>query len=248
MEADTIMAGTRPVPRWLLEQPIAHRGLHDNLAVPENSLAAFSAAIRAGMPIELDVHLLADQQVVVFHDDDLARMTGTEGLLAARDTPTLRSLRLLQTQEPIPLFAEVLRLVDGAVPLLIELKSMRLRVGELERAVLQALQGYGGAFALQSFNPLSVAYFRRHAPSICRGQLSLGRVGVPLTWRTRPDFIAYRVENLPNRSVSRLQRSGTPLLAWTICDWKQYERACALADNYIFERTPDFVPPFGPER
>lgn len=199
--------------------------------------------MRAGLPIELDVHLLADRQPVVFHDRTLLRMTGVEGNIEEHDAQSLRALRLLKTDYPIPLLADVLREVDGAVPLLIEIKNAHPIVGELEHAVLRELQNYRGAFAIQSFNALSVHYFRKHAPSICRGQLSVRSLGVPFARLTQPDFVAYYVDCLSDRLTARLRQSGTGVLAWTVTSAAQYERAKAFADNYIFETGVDFIPP-----
>jgi glycerophosphoryl diester phosphodiesterase len=235
------MSVARNTPRWLVEAPIAHRGLHDNVTVPENSFAAFQATVRAGLPIELDVRLSADGRTVVFHDGDLRRLTGAEGAVEAVDCDTLRALRLLGTDEPLPLLAEVLEAVNGATPLLIELKSMPF-TGELEAAVLKDLENYSGAFAVQSFNPRSVHYFKVHAPAICRGQLSGGRIGVPFAHLTQPDFVAYYVESLTKRFAARLRRGGRPLLAWTVTNAVQQARARELADNIIFEPAPDLMP------
>jgi glycerophosphoryl diester phosphodiesterase len=237
------MVKGKNVPDWLLAKPIAHRGLHAQGGAPENSLEAFHAAIRAGLPIELDVHLLADQQPVVFHDNDLMRLTGVEGKIEEQDAQSIRPLRLLQTDQAVPLFAEVLREVDGAAPLLIEIKSAASGVGALEQAVLRALQDYQGPFAIQSFNPMSVHYFKIHAPAICRGQLSGGNHGVPYAKLNLPNFVAYHVDALTPRRTARLRGLGVPLLAWTISNTTRYTQAKRFADNYIFDTTPDFTLP-----
>ena len=134
-------AARRPVPRWLTATPIAHRGLHALPDAPENSLAAFAAAVDAGYPIELDVRLLADGRVAVFHDHDLVRLTGVTGPLEARSAGDLRPLRLLGTDERIPLLPEVLDRVAGRIPLLVEIKPHPGGVGPLEQATLRAVQG-----------------------------------------------------------------------------------------------------------
>ena len=234
------MVTGKKVPDWLLAKPIAHRGLHAQGGAPENSLAAFHAAIRAGLPIEIDVHLLADQQSVVFHDNDLMRLTGVEGKIEDQDAQSIQSLRLLQTDQAVPLFAEVLKEVDGASPLLIEIKSLPSRVGALEQTVLRELQDYRGAFAIQSFHPMSVHYFKIHAPAICRGQLSGGSYGVPFANLNQPDFVAYHVDALTPRRTARLRGLGVPLLAWTVSSMTQYAQAKRFADNFIFDTTPDF--------
>src|SRR2546423_9182129 len=136
----------------LLSRPIAHRGVHRLPDVPENSLAAFQAAIDRGLPVELDVRLSADGQPVVLHDADLGRMTGKGVPVRSLAANEVRQLRLLNTQERVPLLRETLERVAGRVPLLIELKHHGMGVGPLERAVVAALRGYSGPFALQSFN------------------------------------------------------------------------------------------------
>lgn len=233
----------RKAPEWLLAKPIAHRGLHNGSEIPENSLAAFRAAIQVGLPIEIDVHLLADGQPVVFHDHTLQRLTGVEGKIEQQNAESLRALRLLGTDQAIPLLSETLREIDGVAPLLIEIKSMQPKAGPLEQAVWQELQGYRGDYAIQSFNPMAIDYFRRNAPEVCRGQLSGGRLGVPFVRLTQPDFVAYHVDALSSRMTSRLRRSGAALLAWTVRNAAQYEQAKRFADNYIFDTTPNFTLP-----
>lgn len=233
----------RNVPEWLVKTPIAHRGLHNGADIPENSLAAFQAAIQAGLPIEIDVYLLADGQVVVFHDHSLTRLTGAEGKIEEQTAETLRPLRLLGTDQAVPLFAETLREIDGRAPLLIELKTFTPKTGKLEEAVLQELQGYAGPYAVQSFNPMAIYYFRKHAPEVCRGQLSYGKLGVPFARLTHPDFIAYDVEALSDRRTARLRRYGIPLITWTVSKPAQYAVAQLQADNYIFDTTPEFTLP-----
>jgi glycerophosphoryl diester phosphodiesterase len=223
----------RSLPGWLTARPIAHRGLHALPDAPENSLAAFAAAIAAGHPIELDVRPLADGQLAVFHDPDLQRLTGTSGPIRTRSTEDIRDLRLLGTNEHVPLLPETLDFVAGRVPLLIEIKADDATVGPLEQATLQALSGYPGAFAIQSFRAATVTYLAEHAPEIVRGQLASND-----NWRgdaADPDFLAYSIESLPTPLSSALRAGGRALLCWTIRTPEQQRRAAALADNYIFE-------------
>ena len=220
---------------WLVQTPIAHRGSFDNLVVPENSLAAFQASIDRSLPIELDVYVSADGVPVVFHDGDLLRLTGSAGKVTDFTAGELTKLRLFGTEERLPLLADVLELVSGRVPLLIELKTHAPRVGRLERAVVEALKGYSGEAALQSFNPLSVGWLLRHAPGFLRGQLASGPAGPPPRSAAKADFVAYRVEDLPNPAVTRLRERGIPIIAWTVRSAEQKAPAMAYADNYIFE-------------
>ncbi|WP_017298886.1 glycerophosphodiester phosphodiesterase family protein [Nodosilinea nodulosa] len=225
---------------WITTRPIAHRGLHRGTAVPENSLAAFEAAIAACHPIELDVQLLADGHLVVFHDRDLKRLTGKKGRLAEQSLDTLRQLRLYDTDQFIPSLAEVLACVEGRVPLLIELKNEK-KVGRPEQALLKTLAGYGGQFAVQSFNPRSLQWFRHQAPEILRGQLASKpqqflRSNLLLTWASAPQFIAYNVKALPTLPTTLARRYfNVPLLAWTVRSPVDCDRALQHADNYIFD-------------
>ena len=151
---------------WLVETPIAHRGLHSK-TVPENSLLAFSKAIEKGYAIELDVHMLADGTIAVFHDASLARMTGNDGYIKYLNKNDLKALTLKGTKEHIPTLEEALKLIDGRVPVLIEIKNP-YKVGKIEQAVIDTLKNYQGEYAVQSFNPYSMGYFKQHAPNIIR--------------------------------------------------------------------------------
>ena len=234
---------------WLVEMPIAHRGLHDK-NTPENSLAAFSKAIEKGFAIELDVQLLADETVVVFHDNSLSRMTGNDGYIKFLNKNDLKVLKLKGTKEYIPTFEEVLKLVDGRTPLLIEIKNTQ-KVGKLEQKVIDLLKNYNGEFAVQSFNPFSLQYFKNHAPNILRGQLSGSFKGEKLAWFKKillkrlafnknvshPNFISYEYTALPNRYVKKYK--DIPLLAWTLRSKEEYLKVVKYCDNIIFE---NFVP------
>lgn len=231
-----------------LNKPIAHRGLHNiHEGIPENSLPAFLAAIAAGYPIELDVHLLADGSVVVFHDDDLARMCGDATRIQNIKSRELQKYRLGNTDEKIPLFAEVLEMVGGRVPVLIEIKQ-RMKVGRLEQAVADLLDKYNGEFALQSFNPFTLAWFVRNRPGFMRGQLSGDFKGekmagvlkwvlsnLYLNWKSKPHFVGYESRALPGKRVGYLRKKGMPVIAWTIRDEAEHLRVKNLCDNIIFE-------------
>lgn len=237
---------------WLVETPCAHRGYHTK-SVPENSLGAFSLAIEKGYGIELDVQLLADDTVVVFHDDSLARMTGNDGYIRFLNKEDLKALTLKGSKEHIPTFQEVLDLVNGKVPLLIEIKNQH-KVGKLEQKVIDMLRNYRGEFAIQSFNPFSLAYFKKHAPDFIRGQLAgdlKNQDDIHLSWIehlfmkrmllnktvSEPDFISYEAICLPNRYVRKYKH--LPLLAWVIQSKEQYHKVIKHCDNIIFE---DFEP------
>lgn len=237
------------VPDWLIDTPIAHRGLHDAAAgVPENSRAAFRAAMTEGYAIELDLQLSGDGEAVVFHDDDLARLAGTDASVDNLTAAELGRIRLLDTDETVPSLRQTLEEVSGRVPLLLELKTVSRAIGRLESASWRFLADYPGAFAVQSFEPATVAWFRRNASEVCRGQIGgglrrkkgstlrrlLGRE-LSLLGSGRPDFIAFNIDRLPHPAIALARRLGIPVLAWTVTDETQLKKARALADNIIFE-------------
>lgn len=242
-------------PDWLTTQPIAHRGLHDAEAGrPENSLAAFEAAADAGYPIELDVRLSANGQVVVFHDDTLDRMTGESGPVSRLWSDDLTKLTLLDSDQKIPLLEDVLTLVAGRVPLIVEIKNVRLRIGRLEAPVARLLERYGGACAVSSFNVATVAWCARQLPKLPRGQNVMrfreGRFlpdrKPPLSFRQmlanralRPQFIGCTTDSLPHPTAQRLRERGVPLLVFTVRDEEQRALAMTHADNIFFE---GFIP------
>jgi len=252
------------VPEWLLKTPIAHRGLHDvRHGVIENSLPAFWAAARGGFPIELDVRLLADGEVVVYHDQDLDRLTGASGPIAGRTSAQLQGVLLsgaTTDDDPktddarIPLLSDVLDVVAGSTPLLIEVKN-ETEVGPLERAVVRTLEGYRGLYAIQSFHPASVGFWREHAPDVPRGLLSGDfrdeRIDDALRRRLRnlelvaecePDFIGYDVRLLPFEPVARERAAGRPVVGWTVRSREESVRALAHCDNVIFEGFDPMTP------
>lgn len=229
-----------PQNHWLYRLPVAHRGLHGD-AVPENSMSAFSLAAETGYAIETDVHLTADGKLVLFHDDDLSRMCGVSGNIKLKTREELSALRLAGTNETIPDFADLLRLAEGKVPLLIELKSNGER--GLERAVALALKDYKGEYALQSFDPFILRRLKKLVPETPIGQLSsffrdqkfgfLKRTLLKdMVLSPRVDFISYNTEDLP---FSRAKKAGVPLLAWTVRTEKEYARVTKYCDNVIFE-------------
>lgn len=222
---------------------IAHRGLYDS-KIPENSMAAFARAVRAGIPIEFDVHLLKDGTIVVFHDDNLKRMTGVDKSLADCTYQEIRSLRLLKTEERIPRLEEVLDLVSGKVLLDIELKS-DVRVGMLEERLVAILDCYSGDFLVKSFHPLSVLWMKRHRPDYIRGWLVMNSkkqgafkryvvnhlLFLPLL---KPDFVAASIDFFPNRVLANYRRKGS-VFVWTIRNFETLSRLETEADSFLME-------------
>jgi len=237
---------------WITRRPIAHRGLHDLQAgAPENSLAAFARAVEAKLPIELDVRLLADGRVAVFHDADLRRLTGDARKIADCTAEQIRPLRLVGTDEPIPLLEDVLRLVAGRVGVLVEIKN-DTDDRRCEQAVGALLTGYDGPVAVQSFNADSMGWFRQHMPQIVRGQIasdsrSAETLADPLTRRKiarrheemcrvgEPHFFAYDARCLSAWAPTDPKIARLPLIAWTVRSPAEQAAAMKYADNVIFE-------------
>lgn len=235
---------------WLCARPFAHRGLHDGRAGrPENSLAAFAAAVADGYGIELDVQAAADGQAMVFHDWSLVRMTGADGGIRDHDASVLSGLRLQQSRQMIPTLAQVLELIAGRSPVIVEIKSAPDQLGAAEEAAFRVLETYNGPFAVTSFNPRSLAWFRNRAPSWPRGQNSGSRhfsAALPV-WRrlagrylldidrARPNFFVYDRLDLPCWSASRVRAAGKPLLTFTVRDRAEMRRLAPYIDNVIFE-------------
>ncbi len=226
----------------LIARPFAHRGLHGGGRI-ENSRAAFQAAIDINHGIELDVQLSADAVAMVFHDESLERLSEAEGPIGARSSQDLARVRLLHSTEPIPTLSDILELVAGRTPLLIELKAPGRRAARLSGAVESALGHYLGPVAVMSFNPSVGRWFAKHAPGRLRG-LVVTEKGNPhrgrlrrrlaLFW-SRPDFLAYDIRDLPSRFADRHRKSGLKLLTWTCRSDDHRSVAAAHADQIIYE-------------
>lgn len=245
-----------PLPRAFLDRPIAHRALHDRAAGRiENSPAAIRAAIAAGYGIEIDIQRSADGQAMVFHDYDLQRLTGTRGAIQQHSAKALRGLTLTGGNDTIPTLPEVLALVGGAVPLLIEVKdqdgAMGPRVGPLEDAVAAALDGYDGPVALMSFNPHSVAALADRMPQHPRGLTTCAYApedhptlpaatrdtlrGIPDAHRTGASFISHDHRDLSSPRVAALKAQGLAVLCWTVRSPEEEASARRIAQNVTFE-------------
>ncbi len=234
-------------PRLLREY--AHRGLHDD-AVPENSLGAFEKACGAGYGIELDVQLSADGEVMVFHDYNLLRMTGKNAPVRALTRYELQRLSLNRTDEIIPTFEDVLRLVNGRVPLLVELKGEDLNA-ELCPKVAALLRDYEGDYCIESFNPMLIRAMRKHLPGVYYGQLytnvcadkkkrsalNILLTAMAFNFLARPDFIAYNYlyrDTLPVYLATKLY--PTERFVWTVRDSKELKRCRQNGEYAIFEK------------
>lgn len=228
---------------WLVKKPIAHRGLH-NKETPENSLSSFKNAISMGYAIECDIHLTKDNNVVVFHDRNLERLTGKRGFIDSFNLDELKELKLKDTNEKIPTLQELLKEVNGKQPILIEFKTIT-KGYKLEKIAYEILRKYNGDFAIQSFNPLCLRWFRKNAPGVFRGQLSSFFKNKKMTFIrkfilkhmlfnpiTKPHFVSYRAVDLlkKQKRVTKL-----PTLSWTIVTNEEKNKVLEYSDNIIFE-------------
>jgi glycerophosphoryl diester phosphodiesterase len=252
-----------PLPESFLRLPIAHRALHDRAqGVIENSRLAIRAAIAAGYGIEIDLQLSSDGVAMVFHDEALDRLTGETGLVNARTATDLGRIRLRDSADTIPTLAEVLDLIGGRVPLLIEVKDQSLTLGatdgRLEAATAATLQSYRGDVALMSFNPHAVALLADLAPHLPRGLTTSAYD--PADWaplpaaacdrlRAIPDydatgasFISHEARDLARPRVAELKAQGAAILCWTIRSPQAEAEARRYADNITFEGYPAPLP------
>ena len=254
------------LPRSLTARPIAHRALHDVAAgVIENSPTAIDRAVRAGYGIELDLQLSADGVPMVFHDATLDRLTAEHGPVRDRTAQELCEIALTGSRDRIPTLAQVLDQVDGAVPLLIELKDQSGGLGPadttLEEATARGLADYSGDAAVMSFNPLMMAAMQRFAPAIPRGLTTCAFI--PSQWpRLTPEvcetlrsidsfeavgasFISHDWSDLGSPRVAELQAQGVPILCWTVTSPEVEAEARRVADSITFE---GYLPPLDPPR
>ena len=228
----------------------AHRGLFNNIDIPENSLKAFQKAVDNGYGMELDVQLTKDNVLVVFHDASLERMCGVKGNVWEYTYEELQEFRLLNTDIKIPTFKEVLEVIDGQVPFILEFKEdvVQTTVCELSN---EMLKDYKGPYCVESFHPIAVKWYKDNRPDIVRGQLAEAYwnkedkkyhkfkfylvSSLVTNVLTRPDFIAYdcvEENNIP-RKLTRLL--GAKQVTWTIKSKEQYERLKDQYDYFIFD-------------
>ena len=215
---------------------IAHRGIFDNRKVPENSIKAFKNALNKGYAIELDIRLTKDNKIVVFHDDVLGRMTKKKGNIKNLTFEELQKIKLINTDYTIPSLDEVLSLVNGKVPLLIELKSTS-RSHRLEKELIKELDEYKGEFAVQSFNPFIISYFRFHKKEYIRGLLvsykKYKSFGTSLSIKlSKPDFLSVSKRMYKNKKIIKY-RKKIPVFAWTIDSKDDVKKYQDCFDNLI---------------
>lgn len=216
--------------------------------MPENSRAAFAAAADAGYGVELDVRLTADGMPVVVHDAGLERATGTSLRVGDITASQVAGLRLRGHDEPIPTLPQALGVLSGRVPVMVEIKSIRMTPGRIEPIVASILDAYDGPMCVASFNPSSLLWFRHNRPGMARVLTAGALHGWPLPARIRrrladlrdaaavtPAAVSYELSGLPSAATEAWRRAGGALVAWTVTNQRQLERARRLADNVIFE-------------
>ena len=243
---------TPNAPGWLTARPIAHRGLHDvSKGVIENSLGALRAALAKGYAVECDLRLSRDGKVFVFHDDDLGRLTGESGAFFARDALELEQIALSNSRNKIASLEKWLATAQGAVPLILELKSDFSGNLALAAAVAAALGGYKGPVALKSFDPALIAALRRKDPPWPLGivaqesyddfaelsqtqRVTLSRF--THVTETKPDFLSWCATDLPHPTCELARAcAGIPVMTWTICSSEQAAAVRKHADQIVFE-------------
>lgn len=234
---------------WIKETPIAHRGLHTK-DIPENSLSAFENALKNNYAIELDVQFTKDKEVVVFHDENLKRMTNDTRNIEDVNYDELKNLRLGNTNEIIPTLEEVLELVDSKVAILIEIKDCKDYI-ELSEKTYEILKGYEGNYAIQSFNPFILEWYKNNAREAIRGQLSgtftegseslnsfekFVLKNMLLNFKSKPNYIGYELEGIPKSKLESLRKKGVPIIVWTVKNKEDMEKAYKYSDNITFEK------------
>lgn len=234
---------------------IAHRGLFNNKDVPENSLKAFKLAVENGYGIELDTQITKDDRIVVFHDGNLKRMTGIDKKLIDCTYEELLNYPLLDTEERIPLFSDVLKVLKKDTPLVVEIKAEGRNILNT-KLTLQMLREYGGLFNIESFEPRVVYYLKKNEPDVIRGQLSTDSVFnkdatnpmfikimcsyLLFHFLNKPDYVAYdckHTDNLSFKIISRLFKAEC--IAWTVKSQEEYEKIKPYYKAFIFD---SFIP------
>jgi glycerophosphoryl diester phosphodiesterase len=227
---------------WLTARPIAHRGLHDgNKAVWENTLSAFARAVEKNYAIECDVLLSKDGAPMVLHDSDLRRLTGADGLVGGLTAAELGARKIGGAQDHIPILRQMLELVNGRVPLVIELKGDPGHDAGLVKAVARELHGYKGRAALMSFEHHLLRRCAEDAPGLPIGLTAEGMRDKDMEAHFSMlahgiSFVSYCIDHMPNRFTSFVRdRLGMPLITWTIREETTLRKTYELADQATFE-------------
>ena len=233
---------------WLKTSFFAHRGFHDLKGkIVENSITAFEQAMTFDYGIELDVRMTKDQQIVVFHDTNLKRLCGVDVLVESTNLSALKTYTYVDTETSIPTLKEALYLIDGKVPLLIELKT-KGNAKMISKHVQNLLENYKGLYAIQSYDPRVLLWYKKNAPSVLRGQIAqrnrrkekhaLVRFltnRMLLNVLTKPDFINYRISDLPRKQLDFMKKKGCPILSFTAKSQSDFDFVKKHYDNAMFE-------------
>jgi glycerophosphoryl diester phosphodiesterase len=234
---------------WLKTNNIAHRGLHSkDKKVPENSLLAFEKAMEKGYSIELDLNVLKDGTVVSFHDVNLKRLCNDPRILSDLNKEDIQDLKLLNTNEHIATLEDVLKLVNQKVPLLIELKPHG-NVIFLCESFMQVMKDYQGVYAIFSFHPKVVQWFKNNYPEVIRGQIAeffknnnqMSKLSKYLMKSmffnrfTKPDFVSYGIYDMPNKYLDRLMKKGMTVISYAAKTQEELDFVRSRYHNSVFE-------------
>lgn len=237
---------------WLVNNPIAHRGFHDNnKGIIENTESAFANTIKHGYAIECDLQLTADGEAVVFHDDTLERLTDSKGPVKALSTRALTRVKFLGSADRMQTLGELLEQVAGRATLVIELKSHWDDDFTLAKRALKILETYDGPFCLMSFDPHVIAAICELSPCTVRG-ITADRTTdpwydfLPLARRlemrnfahletTKPHFVSYLWSDLPFEPITEIRKAGYPVITWTLHSKEDSSQALRYCDQVTFE-------------
>lgn len=232
---------------WNRYKYIAHRGLYDRIDTPENSIKAFKNAIEKGYAIELDLNMSKDGYLIVFHDENLKRMTGLKASITSLELSEIKKQKLLGSDNVIPTFEDVLLLVNGRVPLMIEVKTNE-RYKELLSKLMIMLEKYKGEYVIESFDPRVIYLLKKKYPDVVRGQIAGRKIidikSKVLRWLlgimafnpfTKPDFISYLYTQIDEKFYNKQKKKGRKVAVWTLRDNDEYEKIKDYCDMVIFE-------------
>ncbi len=226
---------------WIKELPVAHRGYHDlNKAIWENTLSAFSRAVEAGFAIECDLHYASDGVPVIFHDEDMERLCNLKGDVRERTSRELGLIAVGGTADKVPTLKQLLDLVQGKVPLVLEIKGREADDEGFAEAVLDVLEGYAGKVALMSFDHWLLKDLKDLNAPYPVGLTANGNT--PEDYATHEkamafglDFISYYYADLPNSFISGQRGKGIPVITWTVRDEEARKHTFENADQMTFE-------------
>jgi len=227
---------------WIRDGYFAHRGLH-NKTIPENSLSAFKNAVKKGYHIELDIRITKDNKIIVVHDANLKRLTGTDIVVEESTYLKIQDCFLFDSTDSIPLLSNVLSTLPKTTEYLIELKSSKKNI-DLVKTFLELITHYPNKYAIHSFDPRILYLFKKLEPTIIRGQIAKvykgfgGRVITKLRFNflTKPDFVNYNFDDLPRKQLDKLKVKGMMILSYTVRNEKQLAFVKKHYDNAVFEQ------------